>query len=390
LSEQLQANILYMFIADMDKTPEQIRYAFIGFKSEILREVVELFRTNRAIDVKFIKAEEVYRDAIDYRALSKPVIVSIPRSRAGEFASILNTMKIIENRLDINPERFVSHRRARTFNLLDIAYWLFQNKNLNTFLSTILGHGLLGYKEKLEAFLSSAWSYGAKHPSFLTRLSLENVAGFLAVFIDSKGGDLSEAASRLGFDRSLFLLSSQEEFRKVSEKFFEDCRKVNTLFLPKSNFYRWRRTLAKQLENLVRGILVQLALDGVMSESLRISSARTLLEEYEITRDERGRRTYVVSPDSLSVLDYSYRSALPNLLSFGIWDRIRDKYVTRKFCPNVWTHIITKYDKSKGFRDRSLTINTSGNVVDVRFNYLEGYLFALQPWEREAVKILRT
>lgn len=391
MSEQVQANILYRFIMDMDKTPEQIRYAFVGFRSEILHKVAELLLTNEGIEIKFIKANEVYREAIDSRALNEPVIIDVPRSRAGEFASILNTMKIVENRLDINPERFVSHRRARTFNLLDIACWLFQNKNLNGFLSTILSPRLMGHKEKLESFLSSAWLYSAKtHPSFVTRLSLENIAEFLTSFIGLKGKDLSEAASCLGLERSLRLVIPQQDLGKVGEEFFESSRRVHIVFLPRSNFYRYRRTLAKQLENLVRGILVQLAIDPAMSKRLGITNATALLEEYEISRDERGRRTYVVLPESVSILDYSRRSALPNFLSFGIWDSVRGKNASSKFCPSVWNHMIAKYEKSKGFKDRSLTIDAPGNAIEVRFNYLEGYLFALRPWEREAIKLLQS
>lgn len=373
----IKACLFYDFLVEQEKNPNEIRYVFVGFEHRFLRRLISLIRNKVGISIDLIDAGRSYSDVIDSRAISRPVILDVTKSRAGEFASLL-TFKTFTNEFELPFQRPISET-ARAFNLYNISNWVLALDHLERIIKIHFPHTADKTVSDINIFLKNLWQYAQRRAPGLKYLLSPDAIIKALLTLNTGSFNLNLVAEALGFDPSLDLVSC-EKLEKSIDTFLRKSDRVRRRFL-KGTFLEQRQRLAWLLENLVRGILNLLAQNPSLCKTKNVEDIEKIIELFE--KIENRRRIYGIIPRNIKILTYSSSSMLPKSVAFGIQRRSNEQYATSKFLPHLWNDVIEDFSKSKGFSKPPLTLSVNdSDTVTVTFNFLEGYDFALRRWRR--------
>jgi hypothetical protein len=373
----IKAYLFHNFLVEQEKNPNEIRYVFVGFEHKFLRRLTSLIRSEFGISIDLIDAGRGYGDVIDSRAISRPVILNVTKSRAGEFASLL-TFKTFTNEFELPFQRSISET-ARAFNLYDVSNWVLALDHLEKIIKIHFPHAKDKTVLNITVFLKNLWRYAQRRAPGLKYLLSPDAIIKALLTLNTDSFNLNLVAEALGFDPSLNLVSC-EKLEKSMDTFLRKSDRVRRRFL-KGTFLEQRRRLARLLENLVRGFLSLLAQNPPLCKTKNIKGIEKITELFE--KIENRRRIYGVIPRNIKILRYSSSSMLPKSVAFGIQRRPTEQYATSKFLPHLWNDVIEDFSKSKGFSKPPLNLSVNdSDTITITFNSLEGYDFALQRWRR--------
>lgn len=372
---EIETRLFYNFLVEQEKDPKEIRYVFVGFRRGFLRRLTSIIRSEKKIPIDLMDADTAYRNVIDSRAMSRPVILAVAKSRAGEFASLL-TFKTFTSEFELPFQRPISET-ARAFNFYDVSNWAFASDHLEKTIKTHFSHAKDKDVSDMTVFLRNVWEYAQRYAPGLKYLLSPDAIIKALLTLNASSFDLNLVAEALGFDPSLDLVSSDKP-EEAAVAFLRKSDKVRRLFL-KGTFLEQRQRLARLLGNLVRGILILLSQNSSLCKEKKVGDVEKTVELFE--KIEHRRRTYRIIPRSIQVTKYSSFSMLPRSVAFGIQQRSDEKFATSRFLPHLWNDVIRDFAKSRSFRKSPLTFSKKdSNIVIVTFNFLEGYDFALHRW----------
>jgi len=374
---EIKAHLFANFLIEQEKDPNEIRYVFVGFRRSFLRRLVSIIKRKADIPIDLMGADKSYRNIIDSRATSKPVILDVAKSRAGEFASLL-TFKTFTNEFELPFQRPISEV-ARAFNLYDVSNWVLASNQLERAIKTYFPHAEDKAVSDITIFLKNVWQYAQRHaPGLKYLLSPDSIVKALLT-LNAGSFHLNLVAEGLGFDASLDLVSC-EKLEKSIDTFLRKSDRVRRRFL-KGTFIEQRRRLARLLENFVRITLSLLALNPSLCKTKNVGDAGKIIELFD--KIENRRRTYRIFPRNIQILEYSSSSMLPKSVTFGIQQRSNEQYVTSMFLPHLWNDVIKDLSKSKGYSKPPLTLSVNDpETTTIIFNFLEGYDLIIQRGRR--------
>jgi hypothetical protein len=374
---EISAHLFSDFLIEQEEDPNDLRYVFVGFERRFLKRLISIIKSKVDIPIDFLDVGKAYKDVIDSRAISRPVILAVSKSRAGEFASLL-TFKTFTNEYELPFQRPIS-KTARAFNLYDVSQWIFTSERLEKTIKTHFPHIKQEIVSEVTLFLRNVWLYAQRHTPGLKYIMSPEAIITALLTLNARPFDLNLVAKALGFDPSLGLVSSKELEKRV-DIFLRKSDKVRRLFL-KGTYLEQRQRLARLLENLVRGILSLLSQDSSLCERKNVKDAEGIMELFE--KIENRRRIFRVIPRNVQILGYSQSSMLPKSVAFGIQYGSDEQYATSRFLPRLWKDVAEAFAASKGFSQTPIIFSAKDpNIITITFNFLEGYDFALQRWRR--------